>query len=129
MQPAGSSHCITDRRAREAAEHAGHAWRLSQTKDADGSSATGGGRVHGCTAPVLGDWREVNHTGSRRWGPITAATRRSATEYRDNGNSDALSEGLACFCISSHKAACSMLEPHLHVDSVVAEEHWAALLD
>ena len=61
MQPAGSSHGITDRRARESAEHAGHARRLSQPKDTDWSPAVGRWSVQRGATPVLGDWGEIHH--------------------------------------------------------------------
>lgn len=61
MQPAGSSHGITNRCARESAEHARHAWGLSQPKDADWGPAAGGWSVQRGTAPVFGDRGEVHH--------------------------------------------------------------------
>ena len=61
MQPAGSCHGITDRRARESAKHARHARRLSQSKYADWSPAAGGWGVQRGTASVLGNWGEVHH--------------------------------------------------------------------
>ena len=61
MQPAGSSHGVTDGRAGEPAEHAWHAWRLSQPEDADWSPAAGGWSMQRGTASVLWHGREVYH--------------------------------------------------------------------
>ena len=63
VQPAGSSHGITHRRARKATEHARHAGRLSQAENADWSSATGGCRVQWGTAAILWHRGEVDHAG------------------------------------------------------------------
>lgn len=76
MQPLGSSHGITNRCARESAEHARHAWGLSQPKDADWGPAARGWSVQGGTAPVFGDRGEVHHAGLRRWGPVAPVTSR-----------------------------------------------------
>lgn len=61
MQPAGSSHGITDRRAWKPAEHPRHARRLSQTKDADWVSAAGGWGVQRGAASILWHWRQIHH--------------------------------------------------------------------
>ena len=61
MQPAGSSHGVTDRRAWEPAEHSRHARRLSQTKDADWVSAAWGWGVQRGAASVLWHWGEIHH--------------------------------------------------------------------
>lgn len=61
MQPAGGGHGVADRGPWEPAEHARHAWRLSQTKDADWVPAAGGGGVQGGAASVLWHRGEVHH--------------------------------------------------------------------